>query len=186
MARHTVVLDACVLVPIALADTLLRIAEREIYRPLWSERIPDEAADSILEVHPAVDAQSIERRFAAMRETFADACVDGWESLQLDLALPDPDDLHVLATAVRGKADAIVTANLRDFPVDDLKAFDLEVIHPDNFLLDQLDLAPRIVIEVIREQAAHARQPPLEPIDLLVRLARCGVEGFADEARRHI
>jgi predicted nucleic acid-binding protein len=186
MSRYTVVLDACVLVPIALADTLLRIAERELYRPLWSERILDEATDAVLEVHPALEARSIERRFTAMRETFGDACVDGWEAVELDLVLPDPDDRHVVAAAVRGKADAIVTANLPDFPVDDLKALDLEVIHPNEFLLDQLDLAPRLVIDVLREQAAHAHRPPLDPIDLLVRLARCGVEGFADEARRHI
>jgi predicted nucleic acid-binding protein len=186
MARYTVVLDACVLVPIALADTLLRVAERDLYRPLWSERILDEAADAILDIHSSLDPQSVSRRFTAMRETFEDACVEGWESVDLNLVLPDPDDRHVVAAAVRGKADAIVTANLRDYPPDDLKPFDLEVIHPDDFLLDQLDLAPRIVIEVIQEQAAHARRPPLDPIDLLVRLARCGAPGFADEARRLI
>ncbi len=121
-----------------------------------------------------------------MRETFEDACVEGSESVELDHVLPDPDDHHVVAAAVRGRADAIITANLRDYPIDNLKVFDLAVIHPDDFLLDQLDLAPRLVIDVIREQAQHTRQPRLEPVDLLARLAKCGVEGFADEARRHL
>ncbi len=174
------------LVPIALADTLLRIAERELYRPLWSDRILDEAMEAVISVHPTVDLRAVERRFTAMRETFEDACVEGSESVELDHVLPDPDDHHVVAAAVRGRADAIITANLRDYPIDNLKVFDLAVIHPDDFLLDQLDLAPRLVIDVIREQAQHTRQPRLEPVDLLARLAKCGVEGFADEARRHL
>ena len=186
MAPYTVVLDACVLVPITLADTLLRLAERDLYRPLWSERILDEAMEATLKVHPDLSGAPVERRFAAIRATFEDACVMGWESVELVLPLPDPNDLHVLAAALRGQADAIVTANLRDFPADHLKSLDLEVIHPNDFLLDQLDLDPRTVIDTIREQAAHTRHPPLEPVDLLARLARCGVSGFADEIGRLI
>ena len=186
MARYTVVLDACVLVPIALADTLLRIAERDLYRPLWSERILDEAMEAVLEIHGDLAGDLIQRRFVAMRETFEDACVEDWEAVDVLVPLPDRDDLHVVAVALRGRADAIVTANVRDFPIDLLNPLDLEVIHPDEFLLDQLDLSPRIVLDVIREQAAHTRQPPLEPMDLVARLARCGVPGFADELGRLI
>jgi predicted nucleic acid-binding protein len=184
MARYTVVLDACVLVPIALADTLLRIAERDLYRPLWSERILTEAMAAIVELHPSLSGDLVERRFAAMRETFEDAGVEDWEAVDVMVPLPDPDDLHVVAAALRGRADAIVTANLPDFPAKDLKSLDLEVIHPNDFLLDQLDLDPRTVIDVIREQAAHTRNPALEPVDVLARLARCGVHGFADEVGR--
>lgn len=79
MARYAVVLDACVLVPVALADTLLRIAERELYRPLWSARIVDEAIDAIAEVHPDIPPERVQGRFATMDVTFEDARVDGWE-----------------------------------------------------------------------------------------------------------
>ena len=178
------VLDACVLVPIALTDTLLRIAERDLYHPLWSNQIVAEAIDAIMEIHPDIPPEQVQRRFVAMDSAFEDARVDGWENLEQTVTLPDPADRHVVAAAVRGRADAIVTANVRDYPSDILEPLHIEVIHPDLFLLAQLDLAPRIVLDVLREQASHTRQPALTPIDLIARLARAGVPGFADEAGR--
>jgi len=186
LPRYTALLDACVLVPIALADTLLRVAERELYRPLWSERILNEAADAILEIHPELESSDVAKRFGAMNNTFKEASVEGWEIFQELIALPDPDDCHVVAAAVRGQADAIVTANLRDFPEETLAPLDLAVVSPDVFLLDQLDLAPRVVLDVLREQAAHTRNPALTPTDLIARLDRAGVPAFADEAGRMI
>lgn len=186
MPRYTALLDACVLVPIALADTLLRVAERELYRPLWSERILDEAADAVLEIHPDLEPGVVTKRFAAMNNTFKEASVEGWEIFEETIALPDPDDRHVVAAAMRGRADTIVTANLRDFPDETFTPLEIAVVDPDAFLLDQLDLAPRVVLDVLREQAAHTRSPALTPTDLLARLARAGVPAFADEAGRMI
>ncbi len=80
MARYAAVLDACVLVPVALADTLLRIAERDLYRPLWSARIAAEAIDAIVEIHPDIPPEQVQRRFAAMDDAFEDARIDGWET----------------------------------------------------------------------------------------------------------
>jgi hypothetical protein len=79
MPRYGAVLDACVLVPIALADTLLRVAEKGLYRPLWSDRILAEAQQAIEEIHPGIDVQ---KRFTDMREAFDDALVTGWEELE--------------------------------------------------------------------------------------------------------
>ena len=76
MARYAVVLDACVLVPIALADTLLRLAERDLYRPLWSARIVAEATDAIVDIHPEIPPERVRARFAAMDDVFEGACVD--------------------------------------------------------------------------------------------------------------
>ncbi|HET8930993.1 MAG TPA: hypothetical protein VFN21_10080 [Acidimicrobiales bacterium] len=73
------------------------------------------------------------------------------------------------------------TAFLADFPEADLGPLQIAVVHPDDFLLDQLDLAPRVVLEVIEEQAAHCRRPQLSPMDLVARLARAGVPAFADD-----
>lgn len=186
MPRYTALLDACVLVPIALADTLLRVAERELYRPLWSDRILAEAADAVLEIHADLDPDVVAKRFAAMNNTFEDARVEGWDVFEATLELPDPDDRHVVAAAMLGRADTIVTANIVDFPSKTLAPLEIAVIHPDDFLLDQLDLAPRVVLDVLREQAAHTRNPPLTPTDLLARLARAGVPAFADEVGRMI
>lgn len=172
--------------PITLADTLLRVAERELYRPLWSDRVLAEAVDAVLEIHPDLEPDRVTKRFAAMNDTFEDALVEGWEPIEATISLTDPDDRHVVAAAMRGRADSIVTANLRDFPADLMAPLGIAAVDPDDFLLDQLDLAPRIVLEVLREQAAHTRDPELAPTDLLTRLARAGVPGFADEAGRMI
>ena len=86
-----------------------------------------------------------------MNRTFEDALVAGWEDLEETITLPDPDDRHVVAAAMRGRADAIVTANLRGFPDDVMTPLGIAVVSPDEFLLDQLDLAPRIVLDVLRE-----------------------------------
>ena len=183
MPRYTAVLDACVLVPIALADTLLRVAEKGLYRPLWSDRILTEAQAAIEEIHPGIDAG---KRFAQMREAFDDALVSGWEELEGGLSLPDEDDRHVLAAAIRGGAQGIITANAKDFPVAALEPLGLEAVHPDDFLLDQLDLSPSTILQVIREQAARTRRPPLTPRDLATLLGRAGVPGFADEILRRM
>jgi len=139
MPRYTAVLDACVLVPIALADTLLRVAEKGLYRPLWSDRILAEAQAATEEIHPGMDAG---KRFAQMRAAFNDALVTGWEELEPGIRLPDQDDRHVLAAAIRGSAQGIITANTKDFPAAALEPLGLEAVRPDDFLLDQLDLSP--------------------------------------------
>ena len=170
MPRYTAVLDACVLVPVSLADTLLRIAEKGLYRPLWSDRILTEAQVAIEEIHPGADAA---KRFMDMRDAFEDALVTGWEGLQAGLFLPDEDDRHVVATAIRGGATAIVTANVADFPAAALGPLGLQAVHPDDFLLDQLDLSPPTILQVI-----------LTPLDLATVLGRAGVPRFADELLR--
>jgi hypothetical protein len=144
MPRYTALLDACVLVPVALADTLLRVAEKGLYCPLWSDRILGEAQAAIEEIHPGIDAG---KRFASMREAFDEALVTGWEELEQGIRLPDEDDRHVVAAAVRGGAQAIITANAKDFPAAALKQLGLEAVHPDEFLLDQLDLSPATLLQ---------------------------------------
>jgi PIN domain len=181
MPRYTAVLDACVLVPIALADTLLRVAEKGLYRPLWSDRILAEAQAATEEIHPGIDAG---KRFAQMREAFDDAVVTSWEELVPGLLLPDEDDRHVLAAVIRGGAQGIITANVKDFPAAALDPLGLEAVHPDDFLLDQLDLTPPTILQVIREQAAHTRRPPLTPRDLATLLGKAGVPSFTDEILR--
>lgn len=186
MALYTAFLDSCVLVPICVADTLLRLAERDLYRPVWSNAVTGEVVDAVIHVHPGIDRPSLQRRIDDMNTYFPDACVTGWESIEAALVLPDPDDRHVLAAAIRGRADAIVTANLDDFPAEALDPFGIVAVHPDEFLLDQLDLAPKQVIIAIQEQAGNTRNPALSPTDLIARLARAGVPEFADVVGRMI
>lgn len=179
----SVVLDTCALYPAHLRDTLLRLAERDLYRALWSDDIVEELRRNLIE--DGFNADSIGRLSLEMATAFPDASVTGYRSLIDDLTC-DPKDRHVLAAAVRGEAAAIVTFNIRDFPAASVEAHEVEVIHPDAFLLDQLDLAPVAVIdELSRQAAANRRQPKTLPT-LLDALAKAGVPSFADEVRRPI
>lgn len=97
----------------------------------------------------------------------------------------DNKDRHVLAAAVAGRAEVIVTFNTKDFPAESLQPHDVQVVMPDAFLLDQLDLYPARVGRALVRQQTEAQRPPLTMGQLLGRLARAGAPQFADEARRH-
>lgn len=182
MARYSAFLGACVLVPIALADTLLRLAEAGLYRPLWSDRVLDEMVDAIGVIHPELASGRARARAAAMQASFEDACVTDWEELVAGISLPDPDDRHVVTAGLPGRADMIVTANVRDFPAEVLEPLGLEVQHPDEFLLNQLDLEPDITIATLHRQASATRRPAITTKVLLDHLARCGAPRFSSTA----
>lgn len=167
------------MVPIALSDTLLRLADREMYRPVWSERIVDEARRAIRRVHPTMDPARIDARFRAMNAAFDDACVTGWEPLVDGLVLPDPDDRHVVAAALRAHAGVIVTANTKDFPSEFLEPLGLHALSPDAFLLDHLELDPESTLELVVQQAADHRRPPISLGQILTALDKAGVPQFA-------
>lgn len=160
---------------------MLRVAEQGFYQPLWSDRILGEAQAAIEEIHPGID---VHKRFTQMGEAFEEATVAGWQALERTVSLPDSDDRHVVAAALRGGAQVIVTFNLRDFPQASIAQFGLSAVHPDDFLLDQFDLDPAATLQVIYDQAAHTSNPCLSAKDLVVLLSRAGVPNFADEIRR--
>lgn len=186
MAIFAAVLDACVMVPVAVCDTLLRLAEQQMFRPVWSERILREASHAIERIHPDLEQSAIERRVAYMNESFPGAMVSDFADIESGLELPDPDDRHVLAAALRAQTDAIVTANLRDFPASTMGRFDVEVITPDDFLLNQLDMRSPVVIDALTAQAAATRNPARSLDDVLTALARAGAPAFVDEVRARL
>ncbi|HCD4228994.1 TPA: PIN domain-containing protein [Corynebacterium striatum] len=100
--------------------------------------------------------------------------------------MPDPDDAHVLAAAIQGRADVIVTFNVKDFPRDDLHRYGIDVQTPDEFLLNQLDLDPDEVLDCLARQARALRNPPVQLEELLGSLERLTLPGFTSEARRHL
>jgi predicted nucleic acid-binding protein len=116
----TAFLDANVLVPIALTDTILSCAEQELFVPRWSERVLKEVRRAVLRIVPEMTEARIDYRLATMNAAFPEACVQDYESLVESIHLPDPDDRHVVAAAVRGGADVVVTDNLKHFPAETL------------------------------------------------------------------
>ncbi len=171
----SVIYDACVLYPAPLRDLLVRLARTGLVRAQWSDQILDECFRNILANRPDLRPESLERTRALMNAAVPDSLVRGHEGLIDGLNLPDPDDRHVLAAAIRAGAQAIVTANLADFPDDRLAPYDVEVIHPDDFVLDLIDLAPGAVATVVVAQAADLKNPPRTVDDLLDTLREQGL-----------
>ena len=118
---HAVVLDACVLFPNVLRDAMLTLAERELFRPLWSDAILGEVRDNVI-AKRNVDPAAFDRTLALMNASFDGALVADWQPLVAGLELPDPDDRHVLAVAIAGGAQTIVTFNLVDFRLSNSSA----------------------------------------------------------------
>jgi hypothetical protein len=110
-----------------------------------------------------------------MCEAIIDANVTGYEALIDQLNLPDLNDRHVLAAAIVGRADVIVTLNLKDFPAVALTPFAIEAQHPDEFIAHVLTLSPPVALNALKEMRARLKNPPLTPDGYLELLARQGL-----------
>lgn len=184
MANFTVVYDACLFYPAPLRDLMIRLAQTRRFRARWTERIRGEWIGALLRQRPELDPRRIARTAQLIDLAVPDCLVTGYESLIDDLDLPDPDDRHVLAAAIRVGAQCIVTLNLKDFPQAALDGFDLFARHPDDFVLDLADLEPGVVIAAAKQQRASLRNPPLTPdafVDCLRRQGLTGVAAFLEE-----
>ena len=159
--QYIVVLDTCVLAPMPLCDTLLRLAEDPaFYIPKWSNDILRELR-STLERMGYTPAQA-DRRIAAMESAFEDASVTGYECL-VSAMTNDPKDRHVLAAAVRCGAHAIITHNVRHFRPESAKPYDLDILTPDDFLIHQFHFNSELLMERLAAQAA-ARKISLDAL----------------------
>ncbi len=181
-ARYTAVLDACVLYPVCVADALLSMAVAGLYAPKWTTAIEDEWMRNLETARPELKGR-LDYRRDNMREAVPDWEVSetAWRPLIGGLRLPDADDVHVLAAAIAGHADCIVTANMKDFPASILDRHGLSAIHPDDFLLAQLDLDEITALTAFKEMRGRSRRPPLTPDEFADILAR---NGLAATARR--
>ncbi len=180
----TVIYDACVLYPAPLRDLLIRLGMSGIVRARWTDAIIDEVFRNILADRPDLDETRLARSRSLMNAAIRDVIVQGYEPLIPALALPDPDDRHVLAAAIRCGAQGIVTRNLRDFPSPLLEPWGIEVLHPDEFVVAQIHLAPGVVLQKLNEQASSLKNPPMRLEDLLVVLENNGLVRSAAEVRR--
>lgn len=170
MAYITALLDANVLHPMVLCDLLIRLGQRGLYRALWSREILAEVVTTILRRRPDLSIELLRKRIAAMQVALQDATVDGYESL-VPAFHELGSDAHVVAAAVIGHADVIVTSNLRDFPKRVLERYGVSAQLPDDFLVQRWWIDPVSVAAVIVEQAGGTTRPPLTPNDILTRLA---------------
>ena len=125
---------------------------------------------------PDIPEEKLQRLRDLMTRAVRDCLVTGYEPLIEGLKLPDPDDRHVLAAAVKAGAQVIVTRNLKDFPESDLDHWDVEAKSPDAFVLDQVHINIRAVAASIRQIADSRTNPPEAIEDVLSQLERDGLD----------
>lgn len=180
-----VLFDACVLYPAPLRDLLMRLALTGLFQARWTEEIHDEWTRNVAANRPDISPESLARCRRLMNEHVPDSLVTGYESLIPSLTLPDPDDRHVLAAAIRGGAGTIVTFNLSDFPASVLASHSIEAIGPDDFVVSLWSESPAAVLEAVRRQRASLKNPPKSAEELLATLEQCGLPATAARLSGH-
>ncbi len=172
MSGRAYVLDACVLYPTVLREILMGCAAEDLYTPVWSPRLLEEWARTAERLGGAPDATLARGEIAKLRAAFPEAERTHEPAEEAALWLPDPADIHVLATARAAGARGIVTLNLRDFPRAEMAALDVAAVHPDAFLLDLLARDAETVAAVAARVHATAEALSGERLDLRALLKR--------------
>lgn len=176
--RFKCVLDTNVIYPLWTRDLLMWFAFYELYTPKWSANIFDEWITVMK--RKGIEETEAMKRANVMNEAFPDALVDNYEPLICSLTLPDNDDRHVLAAAIKTNADLIVTNNLKDFPADYLRTFGLKAKAPDDFFTDIIDLNHDISIQSFKKLVLNKKKPPLNEYEVLDIFRKNGLKNTAD------
>jgi predicted nucleic acid-binding protein len=179
-----VVYDANVLVGNTERDLLIRIARSGLVQAKWTDRILDEAMAALQKSRPAITEEKINRLRERMIAAVPDCMVSGHEPLIEGLSLRDPEDRHVLAAAIKAGAQVIVTAD-KDFTEESLAPWGIEAKHPDDFILDQLDINDRVVWSCVQQIADQWQDPPGTVEDVLAKIERSGLVRSAAALRQN-
>ncbi len=180
--RFVVLLDANVLFPFRKRDVLFSFYHAGLFRGRWTAEILAEWSRNLLALRPELSA-SIHTQHQIMEREFPEALVTGHEDLIPSLTLPDPDDRHVLAAAIRCGAQQIVTDNLKDFPAARLGPYDIEAITADSFLSQTFDLYPYEALPVVRDIRIRYRNPAFTAPEFLMDLTAKGLPLLAARLR---
>ncbi|MEA2690189.1 MAG: hypothetical protein QOJ39_2293 [Candidatus Eremiobacteraeota bacterium] len=138
-----------------LCDTVLRLAALGLFEAYWSETILSEVGRTLAKFGKS--QVQIERRLSQMRQAFPEAIVAGFDFL-IPAMTNDEKDRHVLAAAVSAGVNQVVTQNTRDFPPESADPYEIEILSPDEFLLNVVDLYPKQTLVAIRQQSEALRR----------------------------
>ncbi len=178
--KFTCFLDTNVLFPFELRDLLLSFAEYDLFNPLWSESVFKELKGKLVEKNQMSETQAM-RLITVMKEAFPQAMVSGFEDRIEALDLPDPGDRHILAAAIVGQSQVIITKNLKDFPANYLEKYHIQAKGPDDFLLDTIDLNPPLAIAAFKNMVLRRKNPNQDEFQVLDALTRAGYGETAKE-----
>lgn len=170
-----VIYDANVLYPNTLRDLLIRIAQAGLVQAKWTNEILDETFGALRRNRPDISQDKLDLLRDLINAAVPDCLVTGYEPLVEGLKLPDANDQHVLAAAIKAGAQVIVTRNLKDFPAGDLQSWGVEAKSPDDFVLDQIGIDGRTVTACVRQIADSRTRPPVAVEDVLGQLERDGL-----------
>ena len=173
--KFIAILDANVLYPAPVRDLLLHLATFDLYKPKWTQTIQEEWKRNLLKKRPDLKTGQLDKTIHEMNKAFPDASVEQYESLIPTFDLPDIDDRHVLAAAVRCHAEVIVTSNLKHFPEKYLSEFEIEAQHPDHFIANLIDLNSGKSVEAFKQQVSFLKNPPMTASQVLESLEKAGL-----------
>jgi hypothetical protein len=180
VSSSTALLDANVLYPAPIRDLLLQLAVTGLFKAKWSADIHHEWIEALVRNEPHRDRAALERTRDLMDRAVRDCLVAGYESLVPTLALPDAGDRHVLAAAIAGDCDIIVTQNLKHFPEEILTPLGIDRQHPDTFLSNHLSVAPGVFCSAVRKVRGRLAHPPYSVEDYLDTLRSQGLVTTAE------
>jgi hypothetical protein len=175
VAPISIIYDACVLYPATLRDLLMELALTDLVRARWTEDIQSEWIENLLVNRPDLSRIRLERTTSLMNEYVRDSLIKNYHYLIPDLTLPDPDDLHVLAADIHGKANKIITFNLKDFPLDILNQYNIIPEHPDRFIANLSIDYPIEMKKVIYCCQERLKNPPKSMDEYLITLQKQGL-----------
>jgi len=170
MSNFIALYDSCVLYPAPLRDLLMHLALTDLFKAKWTNTIHEEWMRNVKKDRPDLSIDQLSRTKKLMNEHVRDCLVTGYEKIIESLSLPDPNDRHVLAAAIRSNAAVIVTYNLKDFPSEAMLEFGIEPQHPDDFISYLFDLSVEKVCNAVRNQRLSLKNPPLDLEDYLYNL----------------
>jgi predicted nucleic acid-binding protein len=180
------VYDACALYPFHLRNVLIQCAFDGLVAARWTDEIHAEWMRNLAANSPGAEIGRLKVTRDRMKAVLPDAEVPDYRALIPDLSLPDPDDRHVLAAAIAGKASVIVTWNLKDFPAEALRAHGVAAISPDDFLADLHATFPTIFIPSISRARQNLRKTTPSVTDFIEALERQGLKRFSSILRQNL
>lgn len=151
------------------------------FRAKWTADIHEEWINALMRTTPDRDRIRLQRTRDLMNSHARDCLVTNYHHLIESLDLPDPDDRHVLAAAIVGRCDVIVTQNIKDFPLSTLSRHSIDVQHPDEFLCDQIELDSGLFCQAMQTVRNRLKSPPYTARQHLEILSRCGLVGMVSE-----
>lgn len=163
--------DANVLYPSFLRDVLMRLALTDLFRARWSEDIHREWMEAVLRDKPELK-DKLELTRSLMDKNVRDCLVTGYQALIAGLNLPDPDDRHVLAAAIKAQAGLIITWNQKDFPAEALDQYGIKTQGPDDFIIDLLELNEQVVVSMLEKHRQLLQRPALSRDDYCLHFNR--------------